>query len=373
MGALPKRVLFVDCGPFSGGAQRSMMALVGGLRERGIVPFVASADRSAGGVVERCLETGVPVRLLRARHWRRSPLGLWQFLWDRWAAGRALRGAAAEWRPEIVHANTVRAALLVPPRMARAVPLVVHDRDLRAPRGARRVAGGKARRVVAISRVVAACWPKGCDVVPNGLPVDEIARTAACPESAGQVALVADFVPWKRHDLFLEALSRLRESRPEARALLVGRVRGADRAWFEEVGGLVVRLGLSSAVTVLTDVVCAWPHIAGCRALVSCAGDEPFGRTVVEALALGKPVVAVRGGGPEEILEGCGAGVLVPGDAEAVARALDGTWDWGGDPNVAAAARRRAEDFSTERMVERVCEVYRALHGAREAAPVPGF
>src|SRR3546814_1274333 len=61
--------------------------------------------------------------------------------------------------------------------------------------------------------------------------------------------------------------------------------------------------------------------IAACDRLVVPAVGEPFGRTLVEAMLVGTPIVAARSGGNIEALEG-GIGLLVePDDAGALARA----------------------------------------------------
>jgi len=364
MGVTGTRVLYVDCAPFSGGAQRSLMAMVHALRDVGMERFVAGADGSVGGLLESCQSLGVPHCALRSRHWSRSPLGLWEFLVDRRRIGRRLRQVAGEWRPTIIHANTVRAALLVPKGLALQSPLVVHDRDLRAPGLARRLVAAKASCIVAISEAVAAHWPAGCQIVPNGLAVADIARALPAAEYTGQVAMVADFVPWKRHDLFLQAFADVRKHYPGGKAVLVGRVRDGDARWLERTRALALELGLGESVTFLTEATCAWPQLAACRALVSCALDEPFGRTVVEALALGKPVVAVRGAGPEEILANTRAGVLVEARPSAIAGGLLQAWDWAEDPERARAARRCADQFSIPHMRRRICEVYGTLQEA---------
>jgi glycosyltransferase involved in cell wall biosynthesis len=74
-----------------------------------------------------------------------------------------------------------------------------------------------------------------------------------------------------------------------------------------------------------------------------------------------RPVVAVRGGGPDEILQDCAAGVLVDGRAEEVADAICAAWDWGDDPARRTAARDRAQRFTVDRMAGQVLETYREL------------
>ena len=63
--------------------------------------------------------------------------------------------------------------------------------------------------------------------------------------------------------------------------------------------------------------------VADCDVLVLPSLQEPFGRSVIEAMALGTPVVASRVGGIPEIIDDGVHGLLTrPGDPEALARAL---------------------------------------------------
>lgn len=359
----PTRVLFVDCAPFSGGAQRSLLDMVQGLREEGVDPLVLAADLSPGGVVEECLRRDLPVEPFRARHWHRSPRGLWQFLADRRRLVPLLRERLDTWSPDLVHANTVRAALLLPPSLSARLPLIVHDRDRRAPAIARRLLAKRARAILAIGKTVAGAWPAACaprlHLVPNGLEVGEIAHTPPDPACRDRVLLVADLVPWKGHRLFLDAFARVAARRSDARAVLVGRPRDDDDAYAADLRARIRQLGLEGQIELLDNVACAWPQIAACRLLVSAAAEEPFGRTVVEALALGKPVVAVRGGGPGEILAGCPAGNLVAATPDALAEGILEAWDWNAAPARCQAARQRAEHYSVRHLCRTVRDIYR--------------
>ncbi|MBN2451255.1 MAG: glycosyltransferase [Lentisphaeria bacterium] len=365
-----RRVLFVDCAPFTGGAQNSLITLVEGLAARGWQNAVLTADRSPGGVCVRCREMGCAVHELDTRHWRLSPAGVLRFAYDRLTAGRAIAAAARLHAPCLVHANTVRAALLVPGALAREIPLVVHDRDLRLPRGALRPIRRGGRRVIAISRCVAHKWQAEApgipvDIVGNGFDLVAIRASAPHPEGRRGVdgpllALVADLVPWKNHALFLEALAQLRRNGAPFGAVIVGRKRSREaHSYLADLRQQAADLGLDDRVRFVTDAGTALPWLAASDVVVSAAVDEPFGRTVVEALALGKPVVAIHGGGPEEILENCAAGTLV-GDsaahlADSIARWLDP------ETRLAAmaAARERSDQYAAARMVDQVCESYR--------------
>jgi glycosyltransferase involved in cell wall biosynthesis len=92
--------------------------------------------------------------------------------------------------------------------------------------------------------------------------------------------------------------------------------------------------------------------------LVHAADHEPFGMTVIEAMSLGKPVVAGGAGGPLEVITDGVHGLLVPfgdspGIAAAILRYLD---DRALASAMGEAALQRAQLFSVERFARNVCE-----------------
>ena len=105
--------------------------------------------------------------------------------------------------------------------------------------------------------------------------------------------------------------------------------------------------------------------------------DEGLGRSMVEAMAAGKPVVASRVGGIPEAVEDGKTGILVPpGDARALASALTVMMD---NPEKALEMGRRGREraeklFDEERMVDSICALYRELFGqvsnSKAALPV---
>ena len=165
----------------------------------------------------------------------------------------------------------------------------------------------------------------------------------------------------KRYDWILDALARLgpRPPRPPHPPLLVirgsGSLEAAVRTQAERLGVEVQLLGFLPA-----DELAAAYNAASC--LVHVCPVETFGLTVAEAMACGRPVVAVASGALPEVVDG--VGVLAPPDdpaafAEAVRALL-------ADPARAAAlgaaARDRAVDaFSMERMGREYGEALEAL------------
>ena len=98
-------------------------------------------------------------------------------------------------------------------------------------------------------------------------------------------------------------------------------------------------------------------------AVVPSTWDEPFGRTVIEGLATGRPVVASSVGGIPEILTGPLERLLVPGgDAEALAAKILELRGWQErEPELGRrCAERVSEEFTLAQMVDGVERAFRA-------------
>lgn len=175
------------------------------------------------------------------------------------------------------------------------------------------------------------------------------------------IGSVARLAPRRGHELLIGGFSRLLDSFPDARLLLVGK--GEMRQRLE---ALVAELALADRVVFTGYRDHDLPQVLAaldCFALMGAGSDESC-RAALEAMATGKPVVARRVGAlPETVLDGETGSLLEADEPEAVARALLAVLQ---DPARAramgAAGRRRAEAlYSPERHVTEVEEVYRAV------------
>jgi glycosyltransferase involved in cell wall biosynthesis len=131
------------------------------------------------------------------------------------------------------------------------------------------------------------------------------------------------------------------------RAVIVGAPHETEPAYAIELRAQTAALGLDDVVTFagFQSNVPEW--MQAMDVFVHASEHEPFGIVVIEAMALGKPVIAGSEGGPSEVITDGENGLLVPfGDAgslaKAIVRYLD---DHAFASRLGAAARARAAVF----------------------------
>lgn len=166
----------------------------------------------------------------------------------------------------------------------------------------------------------------GVDVIYNGIDLQRFPAPAVAPsEAPPQVAMVAHLLPQKRHEIFLRAARRVVDELPRAHFFVFGGNYGTPelRRYEESLHELVRDLGLGEATT-FTELGDERLARIGRMDLVASPGvREGASNAILEAMALGLPVVASRSGGNPELLEDGVSGVLVePDDAESMAAAL---------------------------------------------------
>lgn len=174
------------------------------------------------------------------------------------------------------------------------------------------------------------------------------------------LGVIAVLRSWKGHLGFLNALALVRRCCPEARAVLVGE--GPFRSVIE--AGVRERdLGL--AVTFLGQREDIPAILAALDVVVSAStGAEGVPQSLLQALAMARPVVATGVGGVPEVIRAGVTGWLVPpADAVALSGAiLEALGDWVTARRLADQGKKQVEaEHSLDRMGERVEAIYAAL------------
>lgn len=181
------------------------------------------------------------------------------------------------------------------------------------------------------------------------LPPMEKAREAIGIEHNGPIiGIVGRLQKWKGMHVLIEAMPRVLEHEPNALCLIVGAKHEMEPDYEMELRSMVEDLGLQHQVT-FTGYQRNVPLWMQAMDIVVHASDhEPFGIVIIEAMALGKPVVASTSGGPSEIVTDRVDGLLTPyGDAHRLSDALTSLLS---DQQLASRlgrqAAKRAQDFS---------------------------
>lgn len=237
-------------------------------------------------------------------------------------------------------------------------------------RGVVAVSGAVARAQQALRphRPVEVAYP-GTDVDrfdPARLPAPAEARARlGLPAEGGLVGIAARLQRWKGVHVLIEALPHALQEHPDLHCVVVGGVHDLEPGYESELRRTVTALGLEKRVTFAgrqSDVP-LW--LQAMDVVVNASAYEPFGLTIVEAMALGKPVVATAAGGPLEIVRDSVDGLLVPpGDARALASAISRPLaDRELATRLGKAARERAAEFSSRRYAVRFAQAIRDLAG----------
>lgn len=208
--------------------------------------------------------------------------------------------------------------------------------------------------------------PEKITNVYNGVPeyLSDYNAVARCRDEIGLdeitplIGMVASFEPRKGHQYFLQALTEVIDRIPSTRAVLLGDGGGNE----DKTRRLVSDLGLSNRVFFVghRENVSDW--MRACDVIVLPSTDkESLPYVILEAMAVGRPVVGTRIGGiHEEIEDGVTGSIVPPANTRALALAIMQIL---GDRDLAAqmgqAGRARVQRlFSMERMVRSLTELY---------------
>jgi glycosyltransferase involved in cell wall biosynthesis len=331
------RVLFANHTGLVSGAERVLLTLLPALPDD-IEPTVACPD---GPLADEVGALGVPrvevpetTASLRL-HAVQTPLATAELL----RGSRALQRAGAAADAQLVHANSIRAGLwAVTATGLRAPPAVVHVHDC-LPRTrmadlTRRLIGRRAAIVIANSHFTGANFSAGGARAPIRVihnPVDpqrfghvelepaEARDRLGLPADGPLLGVVAQLTAWKGHETAVEALALLRERHPDARLVIAGEAKFASAgtrfdniAFTRRLHESVRRLGLEQSVIFLGDCGDVPALLRALDVLLVPSWEEPFGLVVIEAMAVGTPVIATSVGGPAEVIEDGRNGMLAP-------------------------------------------------------------
>ncbi len=374
----------------TGGSHRALELLAGGLSSLGfeMVPVFYQDNR----VAERLAAAGFDVRILGALRAHERDVNERGALPRRLAkAFRAVRERAAFLKQEriaLVHLNNspfVGFDDWLPASRLLGLPCVATAMTRQTPTGRwpLRLLAQRFDAILPCSEYMAASLrhlglpPDRIEVVHLGIDIERFVHSATTTRAAMRAALgVApnDFVvlmlgnirDWKGQDVLLDAASRLPDGlQSRLRVLLAGEASQDDQPYAERLRAQAARLHNPATVSFLGSRSDVADLLSAADVMVHAStSPEPFGLVLVEAMAMGVPVVASDTGGPPEIID-AGSGLLVrAGDAAQLAATLERlAADQPLCRELSAGGRRRAVEFSADKVARAHAAIYRRLLG----------
>lgn len=297
-------------------------------------------------------------------------------------AARRLRRALRDRRPDLVHANGLKAALVSAlATTGTGIPLVWVKHDFARDGITSTLVARRCRQVVAVSEAVAETFTpdtrlRKVHVVRTGVPAPALTRAEArvhlaeivgADEREPLVALVGYLHPVKGQRELIELAPTVLERVPGVRFVLIGGDHPGYAEYARSLRERVSALGLDASIVFAGYCDDAASLIGGADLLVipsrphkRVARVEGFPLVALEALAAGTPVVGYANGGLPELLAGSGLTVEA-GERDAlrdvILRLLE---DDGLRSRLAESGRELAADrYSTAGMVDRLKHCYR--------------
>lgn len=205
--------------------------------------------------------------------------------------------------------------------------------------------------------------PRGLDPElfdPAKLDMDFVDQFQRCHKLRKHFVMLAlgRITAWKGYGELIAAVALAARELPPFKLLVVGGVQKGQERYARSLHEQVAKLGLAQHV-VFTGSQSRIPEIIHCANVVvsnTTTKPETFGRSMVEALAMERPVIASAQGGALDIIrDGVNGWLIKPGDIEALAaRLLDAT-----GTSFTGLRDDVEQRFSLKLMVERTIAVYR--------------
>lgn len=359
----------------SGGVERGTIEIAAALAAAGWVPYVASS----GGPMERELARAgiehirLPLASKNPLTMRRNAGALARIIRERKIDIVHARSRAPAWSAWIAAHKTGRRFITTFHNVYGTGTPLKHWYNSIMARG---------ERVIAISDFVAQhaaaeygvgpdrlrIIPRGVDLKlfdadrVNGDRVADLANKWRIPDEAAVVMLPGRLTRWKGGLDFIDAIARL--GRGDICGVLVG---AEQRTGFRrELEARIARCGFPGQFRIVEDCRDMPAAYVLADVVVSASTDpEGFGRTIVEAQAMGRPVIATdHGGARETVIPGHTGWLVPPGDIEAMAMAIGEALDLDHLSRTALGHRARAHivsGFTRDAMCAHTIDIYEEL------------
>ncbi|HEX7072310.1 MAG TPA: glycosyltransferase family 4 protein [Rhodothermales bacterium] len=382
-----RRVLIVQLSSNRDGSAFSGLMLADGLREAGWDTHVVFGFD--GPMVERYAENGHQTRVHSHKNWLRGSgyRSLVRGVSGEVLSSIGMRRLMDELRPAVVYVNTGAGLAGILAARRAGVPSIWHLRELFADEGGemsspagmqwllRRSFRELPTAVACNSEAVARSLlgsARNVRIIANAVEErffdenrtrEESRRVFDLPQDRLIVGVPGTLRPMKGHRFFFRAAARMAGQAPNPLFAITG---GGEAAFVEPLKQEVEAMGISEQVRFLGSITDMPAFYRACDVVCIPSESEPFGRTVIEAMAAGSPLVATAVGGIRETVRAGETGLLVsyddvPALVNALQRLLCSPEE---RDRLRATARREASArFAPAAYKRAVCELVESVAG----------
>ncbi len=388
---IPRRkikIMYIQPNCEIGGSDNALLRMISALDKENYTPIAVVP--SDGPMIAPLKQAGAEVHMLPMRQLRTIPSVSYQFsyLKEFWPTVRSLVKLMKEQSVDIVHTNSLYSIYGAWAAKIAHIPHIWHVREIppKIPIARTIYAMMVDKLSDAVIVMTKACaeglfgkrkTPPSVVLMADGLDLnkwsdkikgDRIRKELGFGRNDKVIGFVARLDPWKGLDVFIKAAEKIHDKYPNVKFIVVGGAPSGFEQYEKEMKELAESRNLGDSMRFLgwryrlDDI----PEIMASIDIFSHTSTEPepFGLVLIEAMSIGKPVIAAAAGGPLEIVENGVSGYLTePGNSEEHARvACELLGDSEKRLIIGRSARKRVEDRYSEKVsVERLHDLYRKI------------
>jgi glycosyltransferase involved in cell wall biosynthesis len=315
---MPTKILYLSHVSKMGGAEENLFSLVKSLDRKRYTPVVICQED--GELPQRLREVGVEVSYLKMRGWRKAKY----FLVNLVTVIRLFRFIKRN-NINLVHINPYRLAPygVLAAKLAK-IPSVLSIHDFLDKDKIKRFLVNYADTIIVVSDIIGEVfkdYKKDVITVYNGIDFSIFDRATIKANEVKKelvkdgnylVGMIGQIAPWKGQEDFLKSAAEVLKKEQAVKFLIVGDAIFNNEFSIEKLKEISAQYGIGSRV-----IFTGWrndiPQIIACLdILILPSWKEPFGRVMLEAMAMVRPVIATDCGGPGELITNNETGILVP-------------------------------------------------------------
>ncbi|MCS7151855.1 MAG: glycosyltransferase [Endomicrobia bacterium] len=206
------------------------------------------------------------------------------------------------------------------------------------------------------NKIVKLYNPVDIENIRFNIDSDKLKRNLDINEGAKVIGVFSRLEKWKGHEILFNAFSKLQDK--NIYLLICGT--GKEE---KNLKKLALELGIKDNVRFCGYIENVYDYMNICDVIVNPSVEpEPFGRTIIEGMVLGKTIIATNLGGPREIIQHMVDGILVEPNPFDLINALKLVlYDDDLRLRISKNAKLKSEIFCVKNYVTKIIELYRSL------------